>query len=61
VQQYGETPVSYIQTFFIASVQHTEDRFATFDPERFLDTIKLIVWLPSIGNAKISKTLHVLL
>jgi len=60
VQQYGETPVSYIQVFLVHSVQHTEDRFTTFDPKHFLDTITLLVWLPSTGNVKISKTLRVL-
>jgi len=61
VQQYGETPVSDIQIFLIPSVQHTEDRLTTLHPEHFLDTITLLVLLPSTGNAKISKTVPVLL
>jgi hypothetical protein len=61
VQLYGETPVSYIKIFLVPSVQHIEDRFTTFDPKHYLDTITLLVWLPSTGNVKISKTLRILL
>jgi hypothetical protein len=61
VQQYGETPVCYIQIFLVPSVQHTEDRFTTFDPKHYLDTITPLVWLPSTRNVKTSKTLRVLL
>ena len=55
MQQYSETHVSYIHTFLIHPMQHTEDRFTTSDPEHLPDTFTLLVWLLSTDNAKFPK------